>query len=276
MAFVPSADSQKVLASGEPLARLLTSATNLNFKVSVPTSYTTVIEAMGANQVDVGWLAPFAYVLAHDKNGAQVILASLRQGSKTYRSQIIVRADSGINTIEQLRGKKFAFVDPASASGFLYPNALLVKMGIDYKSFFSDTIFAGGHDKVVIAVYNKQVDGGATFGNNVDNGPPTDARTLVTNTLGDVMQVVKPIAQTDPIPNDTVSVRAGLEPNLVNLIRDGLLYVQSTADGQKALRDLYGIDGLGPASDSDYNSVRDAAKALNLDLEQQIAPPKPG
>jgi phosphonate transport system substrate-binding protein len=149
-------------------------------------------------------------------------------------------------------------------------------MGIDYKSFFSDTIFAGGHDKVVIAVYNKQVDGGATFGNNVDNGPPTDARTLVTNTLGDVMQVVKPIAQTDPIPNDTVSVRAGLEPNLVSLIRDGLLYVQSTADGQKALRDLYGIDGLGPAADSDYNSVRDAAKALNLDLEQQIAPPKPG
>src|SRR5213078_4384554 len=63
MAFVPSADSQKVLASGEPLAKLLTDATNLNFKVSVPTSYTAVIEAMGSNQVDVGWLAPFAYVL---------------------------------------------------------------------------------------------------------------------------------------------------------------------------------------------------------------------
>jgi len=130
----------------------------------VPTSYTTVIEAMGSNQVDVGWLAPFAYVLAHDKNGAQVILASLRQGSKTYRSQIIVRADSGINSIEQLRGKKFAFVDPASASGFLFPNALLAQQGIDYKAFFSDTIFAGGHDKVIIAVYNKQVDGGASFG----------------------------------------------------------------------------------------------------------------
>ena len=71
MAFVPSADSQKVLASGEPLANLLTQATNLNFKVSVPTSYTTVIEAMGSGQVDVGWLAPFAYVLAHDRNGSQ-------------------------------------------------------------------------------------------------------------------------------------------------------------------------------------------------------------
>src|SRR5439155_10950336 len=125
MAFVPSADSQKVLATGQPLADLLTAATNLTFKVSVPTSYITVVEAMGSGQVDVGWLAPFAYVLAHDKNGTQVILASLRQGSKSYRSQIIVRADSGINSIEQLRGKKFAFVDPASASGFLFPNAML-------------------------------------------------------------------------------------------------------------------------------------------------------
>lgn len=278
MAFVPSADSQKVLASGEPLAKLLTDATNLNFKVSVPTSYTTVIEAMGAGQVDVGWLAPFAYVLSHDQNGTQVLLASLRQGSKTYRSQIIVRADSGINSIEQLRGKKFAFVDPASASGFLFPNYMLANMGLDYKTFFSDTIFAGGHDKVVIAVYNKQVDGGATFGQNVDSGPPTDARTLpgVIGTLPDVLQVVKPIAQTDPIPNDTVSVRAGLDPALVKLINDGLLYVQSTSEGQKALKDLYGIDGLGPASDKDYDILRNAAKVLNLDLEQQIAPPKPG
>jgi len=276
MAFVPSSDSQKVLATGQPLADMLTAATNLNFKVSVPTSYVAVVEAMGANQVDVGWLSPFAYVLAHDKNGAQLALTSLRQGSKSYRSQIIVRADSGIENVEQSRGKKFAFVDPASASGFLFPNAMLANMGIDYKTFFSDTIFAGGHDKAVISVYNKQVDGAATFGNSIDTGPPSDARTLVTSTLPDVMQVVKPIATTDPIPNDTVSLRAGLDPATAKLITDGLLYIQSTPEGQKALKDLYQIDGLAPGNDADYDTLRTAAKVLNLDLEQQIAPPKPG
>jgi phosphonate transport system substrate-binding protein len=276
MAFVPSADSQKVLGSGQPLADLLSQQTGLSFSVSVPTSYAAVVEAMGANNVDVGWLAPFAYVLAHDKFQSTVILASVRGGSKTYTGQIITGVDSGINSVADLPGHKFAFVDPSSASGFLYPNAMLKGQGIDYKTAFSETVFAGGHDKVVIAVYNKQVDGGATFGNNVDNGPPTDARTLVTSTLPDVMSVVKPIAQTDPIPNDTVSVRKGLDDNVVKLLSDGLLYVQSTADGKKALKDLYGIDGLGPADDKDYDSIRTAAKALNLDLEQQIAPPKPG
>jgi phosphonate transport system substrate-binding protein len=276
MAFVPSSDSTKILTTGQPLADQLKAVTNLNFKVSVPTSYITVVEAMGSGQVDVGWLSPFAYVLAHDQNGTQIILTSVRQGSKSYRSQIIVRADSGINSIEQLRGKKFAFVDPASASGFLFPNAMLANMGLDYKSFFSDTIFAGGHDKVVIAVYNKQVDGGATFGNSVDSGPPSDARTLVQSTLPDVMSVVKPIATTDPIPNDTVSVRGDLDPALTKLITDGLLYIQGTPEGRKVLNDLYQIDGLAPGNDADYNVLRQAAKVLNLDLEQQIAPPKPG
>lgn len=274
MAFVPSQDSQKVLASGEPLGKLLQEATNLNFQVSVPTSFTAVIEAMGANQADVGWLSPFAYVLAKDKNYADVALASIRGGSKTYTAQIIVRADSGITSVEQLKGKRFAFVDPASASGFLFPNAFLAQKGIDYKTFFSETAFAGGHDKVVIAVYNKQVDGGATFGDSVP-GQVTDARTSVQSTLPDVMTVVKPIAVTDPIPNDTVSIRRGMPANLTKLITDGLLYVQSTPDGKKLLKDLYNIDGLATASDSEYTSIRTAAKALNLNLEEQIAPPKP-
>jgi phosphonate transport system substrate-binding protein len=89
------------------------------------------------------------------------------------------------------------------------------------------------------------------------------------------MTAVKPIATTDPIPNDTVSVSASLDPALVKLITDGLLYVQTTPEGKKALSDLYQIDGLAPGNDADYDVLRQAAKVLNLDLEQQIAPPPP-
>lgn len=271
MAFVPSTDSQKVLASGQPLADMLSQQTGLSFTVSVPTSYAAVIEAMGANNVDIGWLAPFAYVLAKDKFNSRVILASVRGGSKTYTGQIIAHVDSGINSVADLPGKKFAFVDPGSASGFLYPNALLASNGIDYKTAFSETVFAGGHDKVVIAVYNKQVDAGATFGDSVE-GVQTDARTNVVSTLPDVMEKVKVIGKTPPIPNDTVSVRAGLPYELVLQVQDGLLAVAATDDGKKLLADLYRINGLAMATDSEYDSVRTAASVLGLNLEQELAP----
>jgi phosphonate transport system substrate-binding protein len=271
MAFVPSTDSQKVLASGQPLADLLSQQTGLSFTVSVPTSYAAVIEAMGAENVDIGWLAPFAYVLAKDKFNSHVILSSVRGGSKTYTGQIIAHVDSEINSVTDLPGKKFAFVDPGSASGFLYPNALLAMNGIDYKTAFAETVFAGGHDKVVIAVYNKQVDAGATFGDSVE-GVMTDARTNVVSTLPDVLEKVKIIGKTPPIPNDTVSVRAGLPFELVAQVQEGLLAVAASEEGKKLLNDLYRINGLAPALDSEYDSVRSAASVLGLDLEQELAP----
>ena len=272
MAFVPSSDSGKVLASGKPIGDLLAKEIGIPVEVSVPTSYAAVIEAMGAGQIDVAWLAPFAYVLARQSHGAEVILSSVRQGSKTYRSQLIVPADSPLSNVADLRGKKFAFVDAASASGYLYPSALLKQAGIDPKKDLGETVLAGGHDKVVIAVYNKQVDAGATFGDSVEGGQPTDARTLVVSTLPDVMSKVKVIAKTDPIPNDTVSVRRGLSPDFVTKTRAALLKIAGTEEGKQVLRDLYRIDGLAEAGDGDYDTVRRAAQILDLNLEEELKP----
>ena len=134
-----------------------------------------MIEAMGANNVDIGWLAPFAYILAKEKFGTEVILQRARR-QQDYTGQIITHVDSGINDLAGLKGKKFAFVDPSSASGFLYPNALLAQNGIDYKTAFFETVFADGHDKVVIAVYNKQVDAGDVQRQRRGPGHSTPAR----------------------------------------------------------------------------------------------------
>lgn len=272
MAFVPSSDSRKVLASGRPLGDLLEKETGYKIEVSVPTSYAAVIEAVGAGNVDVAWLAPFSYVIARQKFEAQVILGSVRNGSSTYRSQIIAHADSGIKGIEDLKGKKFAFVDSASASGYLYPAALIKEKGGDPATYFGQVVYAGGHDKVVIAVYGKNVDGGATFGNSAESGEPTDARTLVKSTLPDVMEKVKVIAVTDPIPNDTVSVRKGLPEAVVTRIQNGLLEVAKSEAGKKALRELYRIDGLAVAKDSDYDTLRRKAQLLNFNIEETIKP----
>ena len=136
MMFVPSGDAQIIVKGGQEVAELLQKETGLHFKTSVATSYAAVIEAMGAGKVDVGWLATFSYVLAKDKYDVELLLVVQRFGSPFYRGQIMVRADSGINSLKDLKGKRFAFVDPASTSGHLYPKTLLLSKGFEPKLFF--------------------------------------------------------------------------------------------------------------------------------------------
>ena len=267
MAFIPSADTQKILASGKPLADLLEKETGLKINTSVPTAYAPLVEAMGAGKVDVGWLAPFSYAVARKKYEADVILATVRAGSKTYPWQVVVSADSGIKTVDELRGKRFAFGDPLSTSSYLFPAAYIKeKYNLDPDKFFSQVTFAGGHDKVVIAVYNKQVDGGATFGPNV-GAPESDGRSRALSTLPDIMQKVVRILEADKIPNDTVSVRKGLPKDVVEKVRGGLLKVSKTDAGLKLLKDLYAIDGLDTASASDYDPLIKKADLLKIDIE---------
>jgi phosphonate transport system substrate-binding protein len=261
MAIVPYEEGERLVTDMQPVVKLLEQQTGYRFAFSVTTSYSALIEGMGSGKVDVGWFGPLAYVLAHDKYGAEAILVSVEYGKTTYRSEIIARAGSNIRSLADLRGKQFAYVDAASASGYLYPRAMIAAAGYDPDNFFSKATFAGSHDSVVIAVYRGDVDAGAVY---------EDAREAATKALPDVMDRVKVIAYSDPIPNDNVAVRKGLPPAMVDKIRQGLLNIATDPEGLQLLAKAIGVDGLAPASDSDYDPVRRAAEALKLDIESQV------
>ncbi len=263
MALVPSLDTKKLVTDGEKLADLMKKETGLTYKVDVPTSYVAVISAMGAGKVDVGWLSPLPYVLAHDKYGVNVVLTTVRNQSTKYWSFIISRNDTGINKLADLKGKRFAYGDPMSTSGCLYAKDLLRNGGYDPDKFFSNVIYAGAHDKVAMAVYNKQVDGGAIYG-----GVVSDAREKVTGSIKDIMQKTHVIARSAGIPNDTVSVRKDLPADITKKVADGLMKIAKSDEGRIAVMSLYGIDGFVPAKDSDYDSVRKVAKTENIKIEQ--------
>jgi phosphonate transport system substrate-binding protein len=240
-------------------------------KGSVGTSYSAVVEAIGAGHVDIGWLNPFSYVLAHSKYGVEPLLITMRNGARTYNGLIITRTDSGINTLKDLKGKTFAFVDPLSTSGTIYPKLLMMANGIDPQKDLKQSIFAGGHDKVVIAVYQKQADAGAIYGGGGGGG--NDARGRVVATIPDVMEKTKIIGTTDAIPNDNVSVRGELPAEMKTKLREALLKIDAT-DAGKRLLENYDIDGLAPVQDSEYESLRKAAQALDINLEEAIRPKK--
>lgn len=268
MAFVPSQDTARVTSSGKAIAASLEKATALKWDVKVPTSYAATIEGMCAGQIDVAWLAPLSFALAADRNCAEVLLGTLRKDetgklSTTYQSQILVRSDSGINDLKGLKGKKFAFSDPLSTSGRLFPTiAIKQASGEDPNTFFSQTIFAGGHDKAVLALYQGTVDGAASF---------IDVRDGLEKTFPDIKAKTKRISTAGPIPNDTVSVRKNFPADLRDRIQGALLEYAKGADGQKTLKALYNIDGLDKVDPKVFDSVREAAKLAGLDLAKEAA-----
>ena len=170
----------------------------------------------------------------------------------------MVRADSGVNTLADLKDKSFAFVDPASTSGHLYPKSLLLSKGFDPRTFFDKSIFVGSHNAVVLSILKGKVDGGATY---------EDARAAVANSFPEVYKKIKVIAYTKNIPNDVVAVRKDLSPMLKQNIKEGLKYLAKTPEGLKVLKKVYGISGLVDL-DGFFDPVREAGKLLDLDFDK--------
>lgn len=284
LAFVPSLDAQRVLATGSTLAKMVEVATGYKTRAEVPTSYAATIEALCAGRVDIAFLATFAYVLAHQRCGAEIRLVSIRQNKPFYVSQILYRADLNVKNLNDLRGKRFAFVDPGSASGYLFPAALLKKNGIDPDRFFSQVLFAGGHDKVVLAIYTGSVDAGATFGD--PDNPVFEARDRVVRQYPDVRDKVKVLMYTDPIPNDTVTFRRDLPEDVKEKVTKAMFRIAQTPPGKETIFTLYQHEGYADFSaltttyklsklknfDEYFQPVRDAAKLLGLNLEELIRP----
>lgn len=219
---------------------------------TVSADFSGLAEAMGAGQVDVGFLHSFTYVLANERYGVEVGLKIVRDGSDYYQAQFITRPDTGITSISDLKGRTVGYVDPASTSGYLFPAVAMLAAGIDPMTDVRP-YFLGSHDNAVIAVRDGDVDAGVTFDAALERVIDEDP---------DIYEKVVRFALTDPIPNDTVSFRPGLDGELRQKIVDGLRAVANTDEGRELLQAIYRIDGFTTADDSDYDIVREAAKLL--------------
>ena len=256
--FVPSVDMRLLEEVAKTMKTYMEAHTPYKYKISIPNSYIAVVEAFGTNRVDVAALNTYGYILANEKYGAEARLMTVRFGETTYQAQYLARTDSKIKKLEDLQGKKIAFVDPASISGYLLPMKYLRDRGIKPK----ETVFAMKHDSVVTMVYQRQVDAGVTFYSPPAENQIQDARRLVKTQFPDVEDKVKIVALSGPIPNDPVVFRKDLPEEMKRLIAENLIGFAASPEGQAQLKQWSSVTGLVPTTDKAYDETRAAVKAL--------------
>ncbi|MGZ3695634.1 MAG: phosphate/phosphite/phosphonate ABC transporter substrate-binding protein [Bdellovibrionota bacterium] len=264
--FNPAENAELVEMNGKAFSEYFKKQMGLSVKTFVATDYIALVEALRSGKIDFAFLPPFSLIKAEQIANAQVLMKAVRKGKSVFYSAIIVRADKGYNKVEDLKGKNIAWVDPASASGFIYPKAmLLLKKKIDADTFFKRQIFAGAHDAVVLSVLNGTVDAGATFVNDTEG---TDgAWHLFLKTDAD-RKKIKMIFVSDPIPGETISTSkkfAKENKAIVDQFVKILGAMGSNKEGRDILMALYRIESMIPATSQEFQPVRDAAKAIHIE-----------
>ncbi len=269
LAFTPSQEAATIATNGAAIKAALERATGLAWKVTVMSSYAAQVEGMCSGQIDVGFFAPLQMTLLLDRACGTPVIGALRnevkldgttQLSPTYQSQILVRADSGITDLKGLQGKKFAFVDTLSASGYVYPLLTIKnKVGQEPRTFFASNgiIFAGGHPQAALAVYQGTVDGAATF---------IDVRTQLVAANPDIMTKLKVIDTAGPIPNDGVALQKDFPAELGKTVKQALIDYSKTDDGKAKFLALFSWNGMQEIDAKFYDPMKEAAKLAGVDV----------
>jgi phosphonate transport system substrate-binding protein len=255
LVLTPSQKPTDLMATGEEFGQLLGKLIGVPVRVTVASDYAAVIEALRNRTADLAFVHPGGYVLASREAKAVIVAKNLWHGKSSFTSRIYVRRDAGIKTLEELRGKTIAFVDPASSSGYIYPMVLLIQRGLvtnrDPKTFFREVVFSGAHDASMRALLNGHVDAIASFDMAREQylKEPAERERLVF------------VAETPAIPEAGIAARDGLDAATFGRVRAALLQIRAPAHAA-LLKRLYEIDGFEAAEDREYDPVRAAIELL--------------
>jgi phosphate/phosphite/phosphonate ABC transporter binding protein len=233
-----------------PLAQHLARVLAHEVEIVVPKSYDEVVLGLADGSLDLGLLTPFVYVKAQERVPGLVLLASLLgEGSPRYRGYIVVRSDSPVQDLAGLRGRRFGFVDPDSASGYLFPLALLLDAGLVPSRDFAVVEMTGSHGECVHRVIDGRLDAGAVSS--------TTFQHMRTEAIAQKLRI---IGKTDWIPLDAFVAHPSLPEDVIARLRDALLGLSlRTPEGREVLQGVTTINGFVPGDDRAYDPIRRVA-----------------
>jgi phosphonate transport system substrate-binding protein len=238
----------------EKFRTYLEQQTGMKVKMNDYPDYNGVVEALNYNKLDMAYLGPLTYVMAHHKSGAKAIVAKTAKGVPYYYSYILVHKDSKYNTLEDLLADKqnvdFAFGDPNSTSGSLIPGMELKKRGVyrgKQDSDFKSVTFTMSHDVTALSIQNKKVTAGAIdsayFDKLVEKG------TVDGNAF-------KKIWQSEKLFQYPFVVNKELDQATIDKLQNAFLNLKD-----KEILDAFAADGFVKAEHKDYEAIEKAAEA---------------
>ncbi|QLE54411.1 phosphate/phosphite/phosphonate ABC transporter substrate-binding protein [Nostoc sp. TCL26-01] len=238
----------------QPLDEYLEQSLGRKVDFLIAKNYQEIENLLLQNKLDLAYLGTVTYLEAVEKGAKIQPLATAidkHTGQPWYRACIIVKANSSIKTLKDLKGKRVAFVDKLSASGYLMPLVSLKKLGINPEQDFAEVIYAGTHSKSMTALEDGIVDAAATnvsyYFKQQKNGQITPEKYRL-------------IWESAPIPNFPIVVSEKLSPELIQQLKQ--VFVASP-DG---IEDILGAESAGYTlvSPDDYTPIQQLRQELNL------------
>lgn len=220
--------------------------------------YGNIIERFTAEKMDAAFFGSFTYALARRQLGVEPLVRPVNlDGTSTYHGYIFVRKDSGIRSTNDMKGKRFAFVEQATTAGYVFPLAYFKASNIpDPQRHLGQSFFAGSHDAAILAVLNREADIGAAKNTIFDQLAGENPR---------IEQELIILATSGVVPQNCLAVRKDLDPVLKAELKQALLEMDKTPEGAEALR-KFGARGFVETTDRDYAYLYTLTAQVGIDL----------
>jgi len=242
------------------LAGYLTGKTGIPVRPTVMSRYGEVLQRFKELHLDGALLSSYTATMALDALGMTPVARPVNlAGEAASYGLIFTRKDSGIRQLRDMRGKSFAFVDPATAEGYLFPLLYLRQNGIrNPLAYIGRNFFTGSHDSAISAVLDGRADLGAAK-------EAVYARQLAKDPALAKELVI--LARSGPLPPATLFLSNSLAPELRLGLTTALLEMAANPEGREVLRNI-GALHFTRADKKDYDQVRKMAAEAGVNRDQ--------
>lgn len=243
LGIMPSLPPTKLYTKFQPLADYLTRKTGKEVVVSTAPNFQEYIVRLQKGDYELILPNPYQYIMVSKAPGYEPMA---KISGVPFKGFIVVRKDSGIESINDLKGRKIAYPDPSALAATMQVRAYLKRNGIDPERDINES-YAASQDSVIFGVYQRLFDAAGTWPEALEAIPD------------DIRRELKILAETETLPHRPIAVRADVAPEISEKIRAALLGIKDDPEGRKLLASL-GYSGFEGATDSDYDKVREWAR----------------